>query len=146
MCPQTIHIPEELKKFAERVGRIFLRLKYINDEFGHKAGDEIIIAASDVILESFPEYDVFARVGGDEFYFLSTSNTLDVEEGKRKLGDLTSKWKGELAPCLSISCGHAYDKNVTEDMYLSLLHKADQEMYKDKTRYYQENSIDRRRG
>lgn len=121
------------------------RLKYINDECGHKAGDEIIIAACNAILEVFSDYTVFARVGGDEFYLISTNQVLDFEEGKDKLEKVTSEWKGKYAPFLSISCGHAFGQDVTEETFLNLVHEADQKMYLDKSNYYMENSIDRRR-
>lgn len=121
------------------------RLKYINDEFGHKAGDEIIVAACNAIMEAFPDYNVFARVGGDEFCLLSTKKDLNFQEGKETLKNITSKWKGQYAPFLSISCGHAYGQEVTEEAYRNLLYEADQKMYEDKSKFYQENAIDRRR-
>ena len=44
-------------------------LKYINDTFGHKAGDQYIKEASSLICESFKHSPVY-RVGGDEFVVL----------------------------------------------------------------------------
>ena len=41
-------------------------LKYINDTYGHKAGDEYICAASELICRNFKYSPVF-RTGGDEF-------------------------------------------------------------------------------
>ena len=41
-------------------------LKHINDTYGHKAGDEYICAASDLICQHFKNSPVF-RTGGDEF-------------------------------------------------------------------------------
>ena len=44
-------------------------LKYINDNFGHKAGDDYIRAASAMICELFQHSPVY-RTGGDEFVVL----------------------------------------------------------------------------
>ena len=41
-------------------------LKYVNDNFGHKAGDEYIQSACKLIFETFSHSPVF-RIGGDEF-------------------------------------------------------------------------------
>jgi diguanylate cyclase (GGDEF)-like protein len=42
-------------------------LKYINDTFGHVAGDTAIIHFAHLLLETFRESDVIGRMGGDEF-------------------------------------------------------------------------------
>lgn len=42
-------------------------LKQINDNFGHPAGDQIIIDAAKVIRGTFREGDIIARFAGDEF-------------------------------------------------------------------------------
>ena len=43
------------------------RLKYINDTYGHKTGDELIQAFADVIRENTRDDDFVCRMGGDEF-------------------------------------------------------------------------------
>lgn len=43
------------------------RLKYVNDNFGHPAGDELIDIVSRAITASLRPDDVAARLGGDEF-------------------------------------------------------------------------------
>lgn len=121
------------------------RLKYINDEFGHKAGDEIIMSATDIISTVFPSHTIFARVGGDEFYMVVINEKLDFEGKKKQLNEMTKNWKGSVAPFLSISCGYAHADVATKDMFESLLQLADRKMYADKSEYYKENLIDRRR-
>lgn len=122
------------------------RLKYVNDKYGHKAGDEVIISASKIIKKVFYDYDIFARVGGDEFILVSVGKSFDFEERKGQLKEATKKWKGERSSELSISCGYACGQNVTEEMYEKLLHAADEEMYRDKKLFYEVNGIERRKG
>ncbi len=52
------------------------KLKYVNDNFGHKAGDELIKTMAECVLSAIRETDSAARVGGDEFVVLLT----DVKE------------------------------------------------------------------
>ena len=42
-------------------------LKIVNDTLGHATGDDYIIAASGILMQSFSEYGSVYRVGGDEF-------------------------------------------------------------------------------
>jgi diguanylate cyclase (GGDEF)-like protein/PAS domain S-box-containing protein len=44
--------------------------KFVNDSFGHAAGDELIRVVSGVLRREVREDDVLARVGGDEFAVL----------------------------------------------------------------------------
>lgn len=44
--------------------------KQINDRFGHQAGDAILIHAASAIKSSIREFEIAARMGGDEFVVL----------------------------------------------------------------------------
>lgn len=45
--------------------------KYINDTFGHRAGDAVLVRTAGVISSIVRHMEVFARLGGDEFAILS---------------------------------------------------------------------------
>ena len=45
--------------------------KYINDTFGHKAGDTVLVRTAGEISSIVRHIEVFARLGGDEFAILS---------------------------------------------------------------------------
>jgi len=71
---------------AERSGRKvalgFMDLdhfKHVNDQFGHKAGDEMLLYLSNALRACLRSGDTLARWGGDEFVVLLTD--LDSTEG-----------------------------------------------------------------
>ena len=76
----------EIKRFA-RYGHIFSvayididNFKQVNDQYGHNAGDELLITVADGIKNKIRETDLAARLGGDEFVvFLPETGSEDAE-------------------------------------------------------------------
>lgn len=120
------------------------QLKYVNDNIGHDAGDELIRGAASCIVGSFRDAWVTARVGGDEFYMLLIGHR-DCEADRRRFYEAVSSWKGSMAPSLSVSCGFA--TALVRDIadMSELVKTADKEMYAEKAMYYRKNGIDRRK-
>ncbi len=60
-------------KINEKVAVLFLdsdRFKVINDNFGHAAGDAVLVAVANRVRAQLREDDLVARLGGDEFAIL----------------------------------------------------------------------------
>lgn len=55
--------------------------KEVNDRFGHKVGDSILMAVSDVLRVVTRSSDTPARLGGDEFVVLMPNTSLEEAEG-----------------------------------------------------------------
>ncbi len=61
--------------------------KFLNDTYGHQAGDEFLIAFAAELKKSFRESDIVGRIGGDEFFALMR-NVPDTDTIENKAKDL----------------------------------------------------------
>lgn len=107
-------------------------LKTLNDTMGHHAGDEALIRIAACIKSVVNRNVQGYRVGGDEFIILFFSlreeEIIKVQEQVKK----SVEEKGH-----HISCGYALlEKEMSLDAAIS---KADELMYQDKSKYYQES-------
>ena len=114
----------------QQIGAIYIDLnglKKVNDEQGHRAGDELIVRAAGTIAGIFAE-DAY-RVGGDEFVVI----LLDVsrEDFARKTEQLRRQMQKN---GVDASIGGVWQAS-TENLE-NLLRRADENMYREKKRYY----------
>jgi diguanylate cyclase (GGDEF)-like protein len=65
-------------------------MKKINDEFGHKVGDEALIDTANILKKSFRASDIIARIGGDEFVIII------METPETHVEPLTVRFKANL--------------------------------------------------
>ncbi len=52
-------------------------LKTVNDQFGHLAGDQVLVKFAAVLQENVRQYDVLGRLGGDEFIVALPNTTYE---------------------------------------------------------------------
>jgi diguanylate cyclase (GGDEF)-like protein len=50
-------------------------LKWVNDNLGHQAGDQVLIETARLLRQTFRDSDIIARLGGDEFAVLLVDPT-----------------------------------------------------------------------
>lgn len=106
-------------------------LKLINDSFGHKTGDELLVKVSGVLKEACTQSQIISRIGGDEFVILAPNmDDRDAEKLVRFIEDLCTKEK-VAAMTLSISFGWAAKDDISEDIDM-IFNKAEDYMYKKK--------------
>lgn len=112
-------------------------LKRINDNFGHKEGDKVLMEVANILMETFRESDVIARLGGDEFAAL----VIDAEGYNDESLAARLQYKLEvhnnrlnLQYKISLSAGIAQCSVEIPCAIEELLSQADKAMYEQKQR------------
>jgi diguanylate cyclase (GGDEF)-like protein len=108
-------------------------MKWINDNLGHKEGDNALIDIAHILKETFRESDIIARIGGDEFTILAIESCSD-ETLLTRLQDKINSFnaKGSRRYKLSISIGVVCYRPESPCSIDELLAQADKTMYEQK--------------
>jgi diguanylate cyclase (GGDEF)-like protein/PAS domain S-box-containing protein len=103
-------------------------LKQLNDNYGHKQGDEALKKASEVLRSSCRKEDIVARYGGDEFVIFLPQATED--DLKMICGRIFSRCKEIFikGKPLSLALGAASKKNMNKELD-KVLKEAEDKMY-----------------
>jgi diguanylate cyclase (GGDEF)-like protein len=117
-------------------------LKFVNDNFGHAAGDELINGAAETILKAFSPHGKCYRTGGDEFCAILDKPIENLKMTLRKFDYEVASWEGELVKNLSISYGVIRAADYEDAAIDDLIYRADEKMYKKKKEYYDVGSSD----
>ncbi|MFW6026376.1 MAG: sensor domain-containing diguanylate cyclase, partial [Candidatus Woesearchaeota archaeon] len=106
-------------------------LRIINEAYGHKKGDEILMKTAEILRSCIQDEDLVARWAGDEFIILltqtskkQTKNIVEIIRKKAKTTQLQN------IP-ISFGLGYALKNNSEQDIY-EVLYKAEDKVYKDK--------------
>ncbi|MCW8335009.1 sensor domain-containing diguanylate cyclase [Vibrio paucivorans] len=79
---------KDAPRYQQAMGMLYIdvnRMKMVNDQYGHQAGDECLKTLADVLQKECRDNDVVARLGGDEFVVLS------LLSNRRELGLLAQR-------------------------------------------------------
>ncbi len=126
-------IEENMKN--ERFGMFCLfdvdKFKYVNDTYGHAAGDALLIGIAKTMQKTFRTSDILIRLGGDEFVVFATGipdTTLGSRVLDRFMGNMSAMDIPELqGHRITISLGAVI---ITEpESFASMYEKADSLMY-----------------
>jgi len=111
------------------------KFKQINDDFGHKVGDEVLIQTASRLLKTVREIDTIARLGGDEFaIILPGMHSLDVAHAMASKLAMNLRQPmviGELMIIVGASIGISVCPQHGSDV-MTLLRRADNAMYRGK--------------
>ena len=141
------YIDEQIKNRTAEFAVVMCDLNYlklINDNLGHKAGDEAILKASRILCTSFPMSTVF-RIGGDEFVVIpSVLEYARLDEHLDRLKMMLKEQRDSSANVLeriSIAYGCAVFDPDKDHSYQEVFERADRLMYEDKKKIHETDGI-----
>lgn len=110
--------------------------KTVNDQFGHRVGDDVLVKVAKAINLSIRAGDLACRYGGEEFLLLipdhDLESTLIIADRVRMAIEALSMSVGDEAINITISAGVATLHSEDEDLD-GLIERADQRLLKAKT-------------
>ncbi|WP_258360090.1 HD domain-containing phosphohydrolase [Moorella sulfitireducens] len=108
-------------------------LKLINDAFGHKEGDRLIIETAEIISSCCREGDVLARIGGDEFgILLPNTGSREACEIIKKIAS-ACEYRSSMMKIYSLSLAIGYGTKETAEQDIEQIEKsAEHNMYQRK--------------
>lgn len=119
-------------------------LKMVNDQLGHKFGDELIVSAIDCIKQEIRNDDFIIRMGGDEFLIVFKGINEEVSE---KVWDrINNRYQDineneDRAYVISVSHGIVEYDNFEKSEVELLIKNADDKMYLEKKHIKEELKI-----
>jgi len=114
--------------------------KYINDNFGHEAGDKVLIEVGRRLKSVTRPEDVISRIGGDEFVVLIGRLDVDKHTARNKLLGIANKLQNVLSGNIEYK-NHLFTTHASIGIRLldsdnleveTVLRDADQAMYQAK--------------
>ncbi|MCR5032200.1 MAG: sensor domain-containing diguanylate cyclase [Lachnospiraceae bacterium] len=113
------------------------KFKSINDTFGHRVGDKVLIAVAGAVKKSFREDDVVMRLGGDEFvaFAKNVGTKADAMIVLQRLLQNVQRIRiqGVEELKVAISVGVTYSKPEDKPRFNDLYKRADAGTYESKT-------------
>jgi diguanylate cyclase (GGDEF)-like protein len=106
-------------------------LKLINDTFGHKQGDKLLVTAVRIMKESIGENNLIVRIGGDEFVIIMPQMT--IAEAEKVIETVKANCRSFYLDTIpvDISIGLSLIEN-RECRIEDVLEKAEERMYRNK--------------
>jgi diguanylate cyclase (GGDEF)-like protein len=87
--------------------------KDVNDRYGHDAGDMLLAAFGDLLIQRMRKSDVACRYGGEEFCVLMPRT--DAQAARRKLEKLLGEWSAMIFPVAGgLIASNTFSAGVTD--------------------------------
>ncbi len=132
-------IIEQARRYQRPVSVVMIdvdHFKEMNDTFGHKTGDKVLIHITRCFQSCLRKVDILGRYGGDEFVILLPETT---KEGARRLSERLMQavaqqliTAGGVTIPITLSMGLASNINEPDLSLDELLQRADRALYDSK--------------
>ncbi|GGP71175.1 GGDEF domain-containing protein [Shewanella saliphila] len=103
------------------------KFKQLNDRYGHKVGDFVLVGFAELINEAIRNTDQAFRIGGDEFVIITQGDTLAAEIVCQRIIDMMPK-HAELIE-YDIQCSLGVAESIPQQEAENLYERADKAMY-----------------
>lgn len=108
--------------------------KHINDTHGHERGDQVLQHISTILISNTTKKEIVARWAGDEFIIISPDSKEKTDDLiMKQIHHALKKLSKGIQMEISVSIGAAVYPNDAKTLE-TLLHTADREMYKMKSK------------
>jgi diguanylate cyclase len=110
--------------------------KSINDRFGHRAGDAVLVQFAELLSKMVRNTDIVARYGGEEFAIIlplaPLGNAFEIAE-RIRIATQNHKWD-RLEPGVSLTSSSGIADIRDGDTVIDLINRADEMLYEAKRR------------
>ena len=129
---------QRAKRYDHPIGFLMIdvnRFKEINDHYGHQAGDDVLVAISQLLVDTVRESDFVVRYGGDEFLIILPETDGETEVCRDRIHAAMASSERvsrvvDFPVSLSIGCAH-WDPEDPRTID-RILNDADRKMYEAK--------------
>ncbi len=118
--------------------------KHINDTYGHKMGDQVLIKVAAILKQLCFQFKAFpARYGGDEFAIVAECSENEILNILQALNQEIEQLNNSPDSILKLSLSIGYARYDSNDIYTidQLIEAADNEMYIHKKARHQDTSL-----
>ncbi|UUR07134.1 GGDEF domain-containing protein [Sphingomonas glaciei] len=134
---QLAHLIDRTERYGDVGALLFVDvdgMKFVNDSFGHDAGDAALIHIAELLTGGVRQSDTVARFGGDEFAVLL--ERVDLDQATETATRLTDRIAGSNfsfgGVCIPLSAAIGIAEIRGDDTPESVLVRADRAMYEQK--------------
>lgn len=119
LAQKQLEIAKRLKKGMFIIFVDIDNLKWTNDTFGHREGDQSLVDTAEILKKSYREADVIARMGGDEFAIIAmenseTNDNILFSRLKKNLKSYNLKMERRYDLSMSVGIEHFDHKNRSD--------------------------------
>lgn len=123
---------DKVKRYGGKFSIIFFDLdhfKDVNDNYGHRVGDEVLEEVTKLVSKANRKADIFARYGGEEFIILAPETALSgalihAERLRNDIEQFDFKSIGHLTSSFGVT-----EFNAETDSLETLMDRADKALY-----------------